>query len=318
VRALITGVNGQDGSFLAELLLAEGYEVHGTIRRSSTDNLGRLSDIRDNPRFILRYADLTDPASLGQLVESVAPDEAYNLAAMSDVRVSFDLPHYAAQATGVGALNFLEAIRQHAPRARVYQAGSSEMFGTNPNVPCNEDSTFEPASPYAAAKVYGYHVARNYREAYDMFVVNGILFNHESERRGIEFVTRKITRAVAAIWAGCQDRLTLGNLASSRDWGYAPEYMAAAHLMLQQDSPSDYVVATGETHTVHEFVERAFAVAGMDWERYVDYDKNLERPTEVPFLLGNAHKAERELGWRPQVKFDELVELMTEHDLSCE
>lgn len=314
-RALITGVNGQDGSFLAELLLAEGYEVHGTIRRSSTWSLERLYLIRDNPRFILRYADLSDAASLASLISSIVPDEIYNLAAMSDVRVSFDLPHYASQVTGVGALNVLEAARQAAPSARIYQAGSSEMFGTNPNVPCNESSAFEPASPYAAAKVFAYHVARNYRGAYGMFVVNGILFNHESERRGVEFVTRKITKAVGRIKRGEQKTLKLGNLDAFRDWGYSPEYMMAAYHMLQQDTPEDYVIATGKTHSVQEFAQAAFAAAGLDWSDYVVYDKELERPTEVPFLLGDYSKAERDFGWTPKVRFTELVERMVVHDL---
>jgi GDPmannose 4,6-dehydratase len=314
-RALITGVNGQDGSYLAEQLLANGYEVHGTLRRSSTWSLERLDAIKNHPRLILCYADLSDAAGLISLVDSVGPDEVYNLAAMSDVRVSFDIPNYAGTITGLGALNVLEAVRQAAPNARFYQAGSSEMFGTNPEIPCTEASEFRPASPYATSKVFAYHTAKNYRDAYDMFVVNGILYNHESERRGVEFVTRKITKGVADIKHGRQDKLKLGNISAKRDWGYAPEYMDAAYRMMQLDTPSDYVIATGETHSVHEFAAAAFAVAGLDCSDYIEYDKNLERPTEVPLLLGSSEKARKDFDWSPSVKFNDLVQRMTEHDL---
>lgn len=315
MRALITGVNGQDGSYLAEILLRYGYEVHGTVRRSSVPNLWRLAEIRD--RITLHYADLTDPASISGLVHALEPEELYNLAAMSDVRASFDTPLYAGAATGLGAQSVLEAVRRFSPRTKVYQAGSSEMFGTNPDIPCNENSRFEPASPYAAAKVYGYHTALNYRNAFGLFVTNGILFNHESPRRGEEFVTRKITLGVNAILAGRADTLTLGNLYASRDWGWAPEYMEAAYRMMQLDEPSDYVIATGVTHSVEEFAELAFAYAGLDWRKYVKFSTDLLRPTEVPLLLGDAYRAERDLGWRPRTRFPRIVELMMEAD-KCE
>jgi GDPmannose 4,6-dehydratase len=313
--ALITGVNGQDGSYLTELLLAHGYEVHGTVRRSSTPSLQRITHLTD--KVILHYADLTDPASVSRVLDEVRPDEVYNLGAMSDVRASFDTPLYAASATGTGALCVLEAVRQRCPGAKVYQAGSSEMFGTNPDVPCDESSRFEPASPYAAAKVFAYNVARNYRDAYGMFVVNGILYNHESPRRGVEFVTRKITLGVAAICRREADLLTLGNLEASRDWGFAPEYMDAAWRMLQLDQPEDFVIATGETHTVRDFADRAFGWAGLDYRHYVSsHAAHLERPTEVPYLLGDPSKAEGLLGWKPDVKFDKLVDIMMQADLS--
>jgi GDPmannose 4,6-dehydratase len=312
--ALITGVNGQDGSYLADQLLARGYEVHGTIRRSSTQSTGRIAHLTG--KVTLHYADLTDSASVSRVLDEVHPGEVYNLAAMSDVRASFDTPLYAASATGTGALCVLEAVRQRCPEARVYQAGSSEMFGTNPDVPCDESSRFEPASPYAAAKVFAYNVAKNYRDAYGMFVVNGILYNHESPRRGVEFVTRKITLGVAAICRRETDLLTLGNLEASRDWGFAPEYMDAAWRMLQQDEPADFVIATGETHTVREFADRAFGWAGLDYRHYVSsHAAHLERPTEVPYLLGDPSKAKRLLGWEPDVKFDQLVDIMMQSDL---
>lgn len=314
-RALITGANGQDGSYLCELLLAEGYEVYGMIRRSSTFNRGRLAAVED--KIHLAYSDLTDSCALASLVAECRPDEVYNLAAMSDVRVSFDVPNYAASVTGLGALNLLDAVCRERPQARVYQAGSSEMFGTNPDVPCDERSEFRPASPYAAAKVFAHHVAENYRDAYGMFISTGILYNHESERRGTEFVTRKITKAVAAISRCQRNELQLGNLDAKRDWGYAPEYMRAAWLMMQRDEPKTYVVATGETHSVREFADAAFSVAGLDWRDYVRHDANLERPTEVPLLLGDSSLAAADLGWKPEIKFHGLVQLMTEHDLRC-
>jgi GDPmannose 4,6-dehydratase len=312
MRALITGINGQDGSYLAEILLLEGYEVHGTVRRSSVPNLWRLAEIRD--RITLHYADLTDPASIASLVHELEPDELYNLAAMSDVRASFDTPLYAGATTGLGAQSVLEAVRRFSPYTKVYQAGSSEMFGTNLDSPFNEYSRFEPASPYAAAKVYGFHTALNYRNAFGLFVTNGILFNHESPRRGEEFVTRKITRGVNAILAGRADSLTLGNLRSYRDWGWAPEYMEAAYRMMQLDAPSDYVIATGETHSVEEFAERAFAWAGLDWHEHVEFSADLLRPSEVTYLLGDASRAAHELGWQPEITFDRIVELMMEAD----
>jgi GDPmannose 4,6-dehydratase len=311
--ALITGANGQDGSFLSELLVAEGYDVHGTIRRSSTDTLWRLAGIRD--RITLHYCDVTDPVALVDLVRQVEPNEVYHLAAMSDVRVSFDTPHYAAQATAVGALNVLEAVRLARPQAKIYMAGSSEQFGTNPRVPCNEQDRFEPASPYAASKVFAYHLASQYRQAYDMFVVNGILFNHESERRGNEFVTRKITKGVRAVIDGRARTVKLGNMTARRDWGYAPDYMYAAWLMMQYSSPEDFVVATGENHTVAEFAQEAFAHADLDWQDHVEYDPHLERPIEVPNLLGDYSKAYSLLGWEPQVRFQELVRRMVSADL---
>jgi GDPmannose 4,6-dehydratase len=315
LRALITGINGQDGSYLADYLLDRGYEVHGTIRRSSTPNLQRIEHLRD--RVTLYFADLTDPSSLHRAVAQAQPDHVYNLAAMSDVRVSFDTPMYAAQADAVGALGILEAVRLERPEARVYQAGSSEMFGMNPDVPCNEDSRFYPGSPYAAAKVMAYHCAINYREAFGMFVSNGVLFNHESERRGVEFVTRKITRYIGALKRGETTRLLeLGALTPSRDWGYAPDYVQAMVLMLEADQPDDYVVATGETHSVFEFVSAAFEHAELDWsEHVVSNQYELLRPTDPPVLLGNPFKIQTYLGWKPSISFTELVHRMVEADL---
>jgi GDPmannose 4,6-dehydratase len=313
--ALITGINGQDGSYLAELLLRQGYRVHGTIRRSSTWALERIDHLKG--KVELHFADLSDTAGLTHLVRKIRPDEVYNLAAMSDVRVSFDTPQYAGLVTGLGALAVLEAVRVAAPGARVYQAGSSEMFGGSDPEGSNEATPFDPQSPYAAAKVYGYHVARNYRDAYGMFVANGILFNHESPRRGVEFVTRKITRGAAAIVKGEADSLTLGNLNAFRDWGYAPEYMRAAWLMLQQNEPDDYVIATGETHSVQEFAEETFAWLGLDFLRYVKFDSALLRPTEVHVLLGDASKAKRVLGWEPETKFKDLARIMIQADVEA-
>ncbi len=313
--ALIIGVNGQDGSYLSELLIVRGYDVHGTVRRSSTLGNERIVHLRD--MVSLHYGDLTDPAGITRLVAKLQPDEVYNLGAMSDVKASFDIPAYTGASTGLGALHVLEAIRVACPSARYYQAGSSEMFGTNPDVPTNELSRFCPASPYAAAKVYAHHITSNYREAHNLFAVNGILFNHESPRRGVEFVTRKITLGVSDISAGRADRLVLGNLDASRDWGYAPDYVDAMHRMMTASYPQDYVVATGETHTVREFLDRAFDYVGLDWRKYVEVDPGLLRPTEVPLLLGDASRARSELGWEPSVTFDRLVEIMMASDL-CE
>lgn len=308
-RALVTGINGQDGSFLAELLLREGWEVHGTIRRASTPNLQRIEHLRED--ITLHYADLADASSLDRTVYDVAPDHVYNLAAMSDVRVSFDVPMYAASVDAVGPLGLLEAVRRHAPEARYYQAGSSEMFGMNPNVPCNEESDFWPGSPYAAAKVMAYHCTKNYRESYGMFAVNGILFNHESERRGVEFVTQKI-----ALAAGAKRSVTLGDIAPMRDWGYAPDYVDAMYRMMNHDTPEDFVIATGETHSVQEFLELAYGHVGLDWRSYVKYDNNLLRPSDPPVLLGDPSKARDLLSWKPRLSFEELVNVMV--DAVCE
>lgn len=315
MRALITGINGQDGSYLADQLLERGFEVHGTIRRASTPNLQRIEHIRD--KITLHFADLADATSLHRAVAVSRPDYVYNLAAMSDVRVSFDVPMYAAQVDAVGALGLFEAVRLERPEARVYQAGSSEMFGMNPDVPCDESSRFYPGSPYAAAKVMAFHCAVNYREAFGMFVCNGVLFNHESERRGVEFVTRKITRYIGALKRGEVTKpLELGSLTPSRDWGYAPDYTEAMQLILEADKPRDYVVATGETHSVFEFVSTAFDYAGLDWSEHVASNQQyLMRPTDPPVLLGSYDKINSELGWKPKVPFEELVERMVEADL---
>lgn len=315
MRALVTGINGQDGSYLADLLLEQGHEVHGTIRRASTPNLQRIEHLRD--RVTLHFADMADATSLHKAVAISQPDYVYNLAAQSDVRVSFDIPLYTAQVDAAGPLALLEAVRLEAPEARVYQAGSSEMYGMNPDVPCDEHSRFYPGSPYAAAKVMAYHCAVNYREAFGMFVSNGVLFNHESERRGVEFVTRKITRYIGALTRGETSRpLELGALTPSRDWGYAPDYVRAMTYILESDHPDDYVVATGETHSVFEFVQTAFEHAGLDWsEHVVSNQDHLMRPTDPPVLLGNAEKIGFELGWHPMTPFEELVERMVKADL---
>jgi len=310
-QALITGINGQDGSYLAGLLLAKGYEVHGTIRRASLPNLQRLDGIAD--KLYLHHCDLSDSAALNAAVRESAPDEVYNLGAMSDVAVSFRTPEYAGNVTGLGVIRVLEAVRQNAPDARFYQAGSSEMFGMTPP-PCSEDSPFYPASPYAAAKVYAYHVTKNYREAYGMFACNGILFNHESERRGVEFVTRKITLGIADILDGRADKLRLGSLGTSRDWGHARDYVQAMWMMLQAENPDDYVVATGETHTVKEFAEKAFALVGLDWHDFVVVAEEHIRPVDPPVLLGDAKKINDKLGWAPTMSFDELVRAMVVGD----
>ncbi|MDA1335005.1 MAG: GDP-mannose 4,6-dehydratase [bacterium] len=319
-KALITGITGQDGSYLAELLLEKGYEVHGLIRRASSFNTGRIEHLYQDPhedgvRFFLHYGDLTDSSSMNHIIRTIRPDEIYHLAAQSHVRVSFDVPEYTGNVTALGTLRVLDAVRDAGlDNTKIYQASSSEMFGKVQEIPQKETTPFYPRSPYAVAKVYGYWIAKNYREAYNMFVCNGILFNHESPRRGDTFVTRKITQAIARIKAGKQDKLYLGNLDAKRDWGHAQDYVRAMHMMLQADTPDDYVVATGETHTVREFVEEAFRHAGLDWKKYVEIDNRYLRPTETDTLLGDASKAKKELGWEPKIKFKELVHLMVEAD----
>jgi GDPmannose 4,6-dehydratase len=322
-RALITGITGQDGSYLAELLLGKGYEVHGLIRRSSSINTGRIDGIYQDPhevdrRLILHYGDMSDASHLARVTDEIRPHEVYNLAAQSHVKVSFESPEYTGDVVGLGTVRLLEAIRHCDPTIRIYQASSSEMYGMVRETPQREQTPFYPRSPYGAAKVYAYWMMVNYREAYDLFAVNGILFNHESPRRGETFVTRKITRAVARIAAGKQEHLYLGNLDAKRDWGYAPDYVEAMWRMLQADEAGDYVVATGETHTVREFCELAFGYAGLDWERYVRVDPTYFRPTEVDLLLGDSTKAREVLGGRPSVDFETLVRLMMEADLALE
>ena len=345
-KALITGITGQDGSYLAEFLLSRGYEVHGLIRRASTFNTARIDHIYVDPhdkgaRFFLHYGDLSDSGQLTNLVYNVQPDEIYHLAAQSHVRVSFDMPEYTGDVTGLGTIRILEVLRRSGIKARFYQASSSEMFGAAP-APQNERTPFQPRSPYAAAKVYAYWMVRNYREGYNLFACNGILFNHESPRRGETFVTRKITRAVARIRYGLQDKLYLGNLDARRDWGYAPDYVKAMWLMLQQDNPDDFVIATGESHSVREFCELAFKEAGIEieWKGsgtdevgiiktisskpqpgpqpghvVVAIDPRYFRPTEVEFLQGDATKARKKLGWKPTVTFKELVKIMVHADI---
>jgi len=322
-KALITGITGQDGSYLAELLLSKGYQVHGIIRRSSTFTTDRIDHLYEdahspNARLFLHYGDLTDGTGLRRILESVEPDEIYNLGAQSHVKVSFEQPEYTADVVATGTLRLLEAVRDYRKGAqsdvRIYQAGSSEMFGASPP-PQNEKTPFYPRSPYAVGKVAAHWFAVNYREAYDMFICNGILFNHESPRRGETFVTRKITRAVGRIKMGLQDKLYLGNLDAKRDWGFAGDYVEAMWLMLQQDKPDDYVVATGEAHSVREFVEAAFEYAGLDWKKHVEIDPRYFRPTEVDYLQGDSSKAREKLGWRPRVSFAELVRMMVDHDM---
>ena len=308
-KALIAGITGQDGSYLAELLLAKGYEVHGVIRRSSTFSTGRIEHIYD--KLHLHYGDVTDGSGLYTLVSKVKPDEVYNLAAQSHVRVSFDQPGYTADATGLGTLRLLEAVRDNCPDARFYQASSSEQFGNEPG-PQNEKTRFSPRSPYACAKVFAHHTAVNFREAYGMHVSCGILFNHESPRRGETFVTRKIAKAAARIAAGKQDTLVLGNLDAQRDWGYAGDYVEAMWLMLQQDRPDDYVIATGETHSVREFLDVACARVGLDPKAIVKHDQRYDRPAEVDCLLGDASKAKAALRWSPRVGFVDLVHMMVD------
>jgi len=336
-KALITGITGQDGSYLSELLLEKGYEVHGTIRRASTFNTKRIDHLFENPEIgnktlFLHHSDLTDSSNLNRLIEKIQPDEIYNLGAQSHVQVSFDVPEYTAEVTALGALRILDAIKDAHLKTKFYQASTSELFGGMPGTaPQSERTPFYPRSPYGAAKLYAYWITVNYREAYDLFACNGILFNHESERRGETFVTRKITRAVAAILAGKQDKLTLGNLDSKRDWGHAKDYVEGMWRILQQDTPGDYVLATGETHTVREFATLAFARAGInlvwkgsgvdekgicekDGRIYVEINPRYFRPTEVDLLWGNPEKAERELGWKRKIDFNSLINLMVESD----
>jgi GDPmannose 4,6-dehydratase len=318
-KAFITGITGQDGSYLAELLLCKGYEIHGLIRRASTFNTDRIDhlykDFHDpQARVYLHYGDLAVSGALTDLLQEIKPDEIYHLGAQSHVRVSFDMPEYTGDVTGLGTVRLLEAVRKTGIKTRFYQASSSEMFGAAPP-PQSEATPFKPQSPYAAAKVYAYYVARNYRDAYKIFATNGILFNHESPRRGETFVTRKITRAAARIKLGLQDKLFLGNLEAKRDWGFAGDYVEAMWLILQQDSPDDYVIATGETHSVREFAEKVFAKLDLDYQKHVAIDPRYFRPTEVDALLGDASKARKALGWQPKVGFEELIAMMVAADM---
>jgi len=319
-KALITGITGQDGSYLAELLLDKGYEVHGMIRRASTFNTSRLDHLYQDPhvpdyRLHLHYGDLTDSSVLNRLLREIEPAEIYNLGAQSHVRTSFDLPEYTGDVTGLGTVRLLEAIREAGVRPRFYQASSSELYGKAKEAPQTENTPFHPRSPYGAAKAYAFHITRNYREAYGLFAVNGILFNHESPRRGERFVTRKITQAAARISLGLQEDLYLGNLDAKRDWGYAPEYVEAMWRMLQIDEPDDFVIATGETHSVREFLEAAFGLLDLDVSRHVKNDPRYERPTEVELLIGDATKARETFGWEPEVSFLDLVKIMVDADL---
>jgi GDPmannose 4,6-dehydratase len=338
-KALITGITGQDGSYLAELLLDKGYEVHGIIRRASTFNTQRIDHIYQDPheenvRLKLHYGDMTDSSNLSRLVEKIKPDEIYNLAAQSHVGVSFDMPEYTTDVDAMGTLRLLDAIKESEVDCKFYQASTSELYGEVQEIPQTEKTPFYPRSPYAAAKLYAYWIVKNYREAYDLFAVNGILFNHESPRRGKRFVTRKITRAVARITKGKQDKIYLGNMNAKRDWGYAKDYVKMMWLMLQHDTPEDYVIATGETHTVREFVEAAFSHVDVEieWQGegvdekgidkntgkvLVEVDPKYFRPTEVDLLIGDPSKAKEELGWEPEVKFKELVQLMVQSDLEA-
>ena len=319
-KALITGITGQDGSYLADLLLAKGYEVHGIIRRASSFNTGRIDHLYTDPhvngvKMFLHYGDLSDSVNLVKLLYDLKPDEVYHLAAQSHVRVSFDIPEYTSDITGVGTIRLLEAMRETGIRPRFYQASSSEMFGKVQEVPQTETTPFWPRSPYAVAKVFSYWATVNYRESYGLHASNGILFNHESPRRGETFVTRKITRAVAAIKNGLQKELFLGNLEAKRDWGYAPEYVEGMWRILQADESDDYVLATNETHTVREFCEAAFARVDLDWKEFVRHDERYERPAEVELLIGDATKAKERLGWEPKVRFSELVQIMVDADM---
>jgi GDPmannose 4,6-dehydratase len=318
-KALITGITGQDGSYLAELLLSKGYEVHGIIRRASTFNTERIDHLYQDPhingvRLFLHYGDIADSTNLIKLLYRIQPDEIYHLAAQSHVRVSFDIPEYTGDITGLGTIRILEAIRETGLKAKFYQASSSEMYGKAQEVPQRETTPFYPRSPYGAAKVYSYWLTVNYRESYGIFACNGILFNHESPRRGETFVTRKVTRAVGRIKAGLENKVHLGNLEAKRDWGYAKEYVEAMWLMLQQEEPADYVVATGETHSVRELLEEAFTYAGLDWRKHLAIDERYYRPAEVDLLMGDASKARSKLGWEAKTKFKELVRLMVDAD----
>lgn len=311
--ALITGITGQDGSYLAEFLLEKDYEVYGLVRRLSTPNISRIEHIADKIKFL--EGDLTDQSSLNNALQTAKPDEVYNLAAQSFVATSWNQPVLTGDVTGLGTTRVLEAIRQFCPDAKMYQASSSEMFGNAEEIPQNEKTPFHPRSPYAVAKVYAYYTTINYRESYGMFCCNGILFNHESPRRGIEFVTRKITNGVARIYLGLSKEIRLGNLDARRDWGFAGDYVKAMWLMLQQKKPDDYVIATGESHSVQDFVELAFKEVGLDWQKYVVQDERYKRPADVPELRGDASKAKEVLGWKPSVSFKELVSMMVEHDI---
>jgi GDPmannose 4,6-dehydratase len=311
-KAFITGITGQDGSYLAEILLEKGYEVFGMVRRSSSFNTARIDHIFGDIELV--FGDLSDGSALNQLMRTIRPDEVYNLGAQSHVRVSFDIPEYTADTDAMGTLRLLDAIREEGVRARFYQASSSEMFGQAREIPQTEETPFHPRSPYGVSKVFSYWITRNYREAYGMFAVNGILFNHESPRRGPTFVTRKITRAVGAILRGEQSELRLGNLEAKRDWGYAKEYMEGAWHMLQVDEPDDFVLATGETHSVAEFLAEAFGHADLDWRDYVQIDERYYRPAEVDVLIGDYSKAKEKLGWEPKVRFTELVHMMVDSD----
>jgi GDPmannose 4,6-dehydratase len=319
-RALITGITGQDGSYLTELLLHKGYEVHGIVRRASSFNTARIDHLYQDPhtrgvKLFLHYGDLSDSVNLVKMLYDLKPDEIYHLGSQSHVRVSFDIPEYTSDITGVGTIRILEAIRETGSEPRFYQASSSEMYGKVAEIPQRETTPFHPRSPYGVSKVFAYWATVNYRESYNLFACNGILFNHESPRRGETFVTRKITRAVAHIKCGLQKKLYLGNLDSKRDWGYAPEYCEAMWQMLQQDRPDDYVIATGETHSVKEFCAEAFGRVGLDWNEYVEIDKRYYRPAEVDLLIGDASKAQKVLEWTPKTRFKDLVTLMVDADL---
>lgn len=320
-KALITGITGQDGSYLAELLLEKGYEVHGIIRRSSSFNTGRIEHLYqdfhvNDARVFLHYGDLADSSALSRLLEKIQPDEIYNLAAQSHVRVSFDIPEYTADVVALGTIRILDAIKETEIKTKFYQACTSELYGKVVETPQTEKTPFYPRSPYACAKLYSYWITVNYRESYDMYACNGILFNHESPRRGETFVTKKITHAIARILKKEQDKLYLGNLDAKRDWGYAKDYVEAMWLMLQQDKAEDYVIATGETHSVREFLDEAFGLVGLDWKKYVEIDSRYYRPAEVDLLLGNPAKAKEKLGWKPKTTFKELVKIMLEYDLN--
>jgi len=322
-KALISGITGQDGSYLAEFLLGKGYEVYGIIRRSSSFNTGRIDPIYEDPhvphrRLNLVYGDLNDASSLNHIIRTIQPDEIYNLGAQSHVRVSFDIPEYTGEISGLGTVRLLEAIRESGLKPKFYQASSSEMFGKVQDIPQRETTPFYPRSPYGIAKVYAYWITVNYREAYNLFACNGILFNHESPRRGETFVTRKITKAAARIKLGVQQDLFLGNLDAKRDWGFAGDYVEAMWLMLQAKNPEDYVIATGETHTVKEMLELAFDRLNLDWKKHVQIDNKYYRPTEVDLLIGDASKAKKELGWEPKVRFQELIAMMVDADLAAE
>ena len=319
-KALITGITGQDGSYLAELLLDKGYEVHGIIRRASTFNTERIEHLYQDPhvnnvRLFLHYGDIADSTNLIKLLYRIQPDEIYHLAAQSHVRVSFDIPEYTGDVTGLGTIRILEAIRETGLKTKFYQASSSEMYGKVQEVPQRETTPFYPRSPYGVAKVYAYWATVNYRESYGIFASNGILFNHESPRRGETFVTRKVSRAVARIKTGLDDKLYLGNLDAKRDWGYAKEYVEAVWLMLQQDQPDDFIIATGEVHSVRELVEEAFSYLGLDWQKYVEEDLRYYRPSEVDLLVGDANKAKKLLGWEAKTKFKDVIRLMIDADL---